>query len=172
VDVLTPSQFVLPFEQTCSSSHGEVVALRVPPEALRSTTITQLLAGLNATLEITDPPISNVVLNAYSQAVWGEETLDGAIPIFSIAPFRKGAYKAVITVREGAPGLSGISQRLEGRYLLCGLERMPAVIAAGIGIGSAGIGCVLGLVVAFFVARSRSHGPSQGQPQDLRSESF
>ena len=154
VDFSAPGRFVLPFEQICSSIHGETVALRVPPEVLLGTTTTQLLVGLNARLEITDKSGHNLVESAGSKAIWGEQTLDGAIPVFGIAPFRKGAYEATITVVEGAPALKGITQRVEGRYLLCGLERLPATILSGVGIVSAGIGSVAGVIVLFLVARS------------------
>jgi hypothetical protein len=113
------------------------VALRVPAEALQGTTVTQLLAGLNAKLEITDKSGSHVVASADSETILGAEKLDGVIPIFKIVPFRKGTYEARVTVIQGAPALRGIAQTLEGRYLLCGLERMPAVIASAIGAVSA-----------------------------------
>lgn len=166
VDFSVPGRFVLPFDQTCSSSHGETVALRVPPEALQGRTITQLLAGLNAKLEIADKSGSHLAQRADSKVIWGEETLDGAIPIFGIAPFRKGAYKATVTVIEGAPALKGIAQRLEGRYLLCGLERLPSTIASGVGVVSAGIGAIIAVIVLLLAARHRDdpHGGQQGTP--------
>jgi hypothetical protein len=153
IDFSVTGRFVLPFHQTCSSSHGETVALRVPPEALQGTTITQLLAGLNAKLEIADKSGSNLTKSADSKVIGEEEMLDGAIPIFGIGPFRKGAYNATITVIAGAPALKGIAQRVEGRSMLCGLERMPAMIATVLGVGSAGIGSIVGLAVVFLVTR-------------------
>ena len=162
IDFSGPGRFVLPFDQTCSSSHGETVALRVPPEVLLGRTITQLLAGLNAKLEITDKSGSNLTESAEWRVIWGEETLDGAIPIFGIAPFRKGAYKATITVVDGAPALKGITQRVEGRYLLCGLERLPATIASGVGVVSTGIGSIGGVIVLLLAARHR-RDPHAGQ---------
>jgi hypothetical protein len=167
IDFSMPGRFVLPFDQTCSSSHGETVVLRVPPEALLGTTITQLLAGLNAKLEIADKS-GSITKSAVSQVIWGEETLDGAIPIFGISPFRKGAYKATVTVIEGAPALNGITQRLEGRYLLCGLEQLPGTIVSGIGIVSAGIGSLVGVIAMLLAARDRRnhHSGPKGDPPD------
>lgn len=162
VDLSVPGRFVFPFDQTCSSAHGETVALRIPPEALLQTAVTQLLAGLKAKLEITDQARSNVVQNAESKIIWGEETLNGAIPLFGIAPFRRGAYKVTVTVIEGAPALKGVTQRLEGRYVLCGLERMPADIATAAGVVSTGIGGLVGVVVFSFMARDR-RTPHPGQ---------
>ncbi len=71
IDFSGPGRFVLPFDQTCSSSHGETVALRVPPEVLLGRTITQLLAGLNAKLEITDKSGSNLTESAEWRVILG-----------------------------------------------------------------------------------------------------
>lgn len=156
VDFSAPGHFSLSFEQTCSSSHGETVALRVPPEVLQSTSVTQLLAGLDARLEITDlSPATNVVASAEASAMWGDQMLDGAIPLFHVFPFRKGAYRATVTVTEGAPALRGIHQRLEGRYLLCGMEALPALFATILGDASAGSGAIVATVVACLVRRDR-----------------
>ncbi|MBI5388102.1 MAG: hypothetical protein HZA90_25840 [Verrucomicrobia bacterium] len=155
VDLSIPGKFLLPFQQACSSSHGEILALRLPMETLRGTSVTQLLAGLQAQLEISMKPGTTVVASAMSQVWWGEETLDDAIPIFSVVPFRKGAYEATVTVTEGAPALKGVKQRLEGRYQLCGLERMPAALLGVVGIASAGIGGIAGLIVFFRAAGDR-----------------
>ena len=164
VDFSVPGRYVLPFDQTCSSSHGETVALRVPPETLQGVTVTQLLAGLKAKLEITDLSGSTVVERADSEILWGDRTLNGAIPLFGMAPLRKGTYKATVTVMEGAPALRGVGQRLEGDYLLCGLERLPATVATVTGLGNAGIGCIIGVVVCLLAVRDRRN-QRLGQPQ-------
>lgn len=146
VDFSRPGRFVLPFQQTCSSSHGEVVALRVPPEALKDTPIKDLLSGLEADLEITGEHDGQQAGTEVAEILWNEETLDGAIPVFSLAPFLKGDFTATITVNEGAPALAGIPQTVEGRYLLCGLEGLPAFVATALGWGSTAFGGLVGLV--------------------------
>ncbi len=85
--------------------------------------------------------------------------LDGAIPIFDIAPFRKGAYQATVTVITGAPALKGIAQRLEGSYLLCGLERFPATIANRIGVVCAGLGTTVGVIVLLRAGKATNAKP-------------
>ncbi len=152
-DLSVPGRFTFAFDQTCSVSHGETVALRVPPQSLQGTTVTQLLANLAATLEITDLSGTNTVDSASARVTWDNETLDGAIPLFEIAPFRKGAFRATVTVTEGAPALKNVPQRLEARYLLCGLERLAGQIATAAGVASSGIGCLVGAVVVFLILR-------------------
>lgn len=147
VDFSKPGQFDANFNQTCSSSHGEMVALRVSPEVLKSITVTQLLAGLEATIEIRQAPGIDPVETASVKTFWQNETLDGAIPVFPISPFRKGNYQAHVFVTAGAPALAGTAQTLEARYLICGMEAMPAAIARIIGIALTVVGTIVGLVV-------------------------
>lgn len=80
-------------------------------------------------LEIRSQSATNLIESASAKIVWEDQDLDGAIPIFNIAPFRKGHYVASVTVIEGAPALARHEQILEARYLLCGLEALPAEIA-------------------------------------------
>lgn len=133
VDFSKPGQYEIEFNQTCSSAHGEVVALRMPPELMEIMTPARLLSGLAATIEIRSQSEDHVVASATAETLWDNQTLDGAIPIFSLAPFRKGLYVASIAVTEGAPELAGHEQILEARYLLCGLEALPAEIAKWFG---------------------------------------
>ena len=154
VDFSKPGKFDADFNQTCASSHGEVVALRISPEALKLTTATQLLAGLEATIEIKPASETNTVETASAEILWQNETLDGAVPVFSISPFRKGHYQARVTVTAGAPALAGTTQTLEARYLLCGLEALPAFVARVIGIVLTFVGTIIGVVV-FLLALKR-----------------
>lgn len=162
VDLSTPGRFVLPLHPTCSSAHGALVALRVPPEALKGATVTQLLAGLNARLEVFQGSDGTIVESRGSELFWADGTFDGAIPIFNIATLRQGAYEARVTVTAGAPALKGVGQQLEGRYVLCGLERLPAEIATGVGVVSAWIGAVAGFAVLMLAVGGRNAGGRGG----------
>lgn len=153
VDFSKPGKFDADFIQTCSSSHGEVVALRIFPDALKSTNVTQLLAGLEAIIEIKPTSGTNKVETASAEILWQNETLDGAVPVFSVSPFRKGSYKAHVVVTAGAPALVGTTQILEARYLLCGLEALPAFIARAIGISFFSLGFLIGAGSVFFAVK-------------------
>jgi hypothetical protein len=163
VDFSEPGPFVLPFEQTCSSAHAEMVSLSVPPEAMQGTTATQLLAGLNLQIRIASPSGDVVVQSAEFDLGWAERAVGSTIPLFRFSPFKKGTYTATVTVTDGAPALKGTVQRLLGSYELCGLELLPATIATGLGWGSTGLGGVIGLVVALRVSRERK-APLASQP--------
>jgi hypothetical protein len=168
VDLSTPGEFVAPFRQTCSASHSEAVLLRVPAEALQARTITQLLNGLSARLEILRKSDTTVVESASAGLSWSGDTIDGAFPIFFVAPFREGEYDAKVTVTAGAPALKGIAQRLEGHYLLCGLEAMPATIADILGIAASTVGGVVAAILLYrlaFVPPRRRTGPTIHQMQ-------
>ncbi|HEU5124371.1 MAG TPA: hypothetical protein VFW05_09940 [Verrucomicrobiae bacterium] len=154
VDFSTLGEFVAPFHQTCSSSHSEVIALRIPSATIEGTTITQLLQGAQARIEVYRKGDTNAVETADLDLSWTGDSLDGAFPVFFVAPFRQGEYEARLTVTAGAPALRGVAQRLEGRYLLCGLEAMPAEIAKIGGIGLSVVGGLIAVVLLYRVTRA------------------
>jgi len=163
VDFSTPGELVAPFRQTCSSSHSEVIALRVPTAAIQGTTVTQLLQGVQARITVLQKGGTNTVESADLDLSWAGDSLDGAFPVFFVAPFRRGDYEARLTVTAGAPALRGVPQQLEGRYLLCGMEAMPAEIAKIGGIGFSVVGALIAAVLLYRVAcvpvRSRTSQP-------------
>lgn len=155
IDFSEPGQFVMNFDQTYVSPHGgDFVSLQVPQTVLQQTTVTQLLTGIKAIFTIVDKSESNSVTSA-DFYIWKEDATNGVIPIFRIPSFRKGSYQAIVTVIEGGPALKGVNQTLQGRYELCGLERMVAMILFVIGGASAGLGILVGLVVYSRLARDR-----------------
>jgi len=147
VDLSTPGEIVVPFHQTCSSSHSEVIALKVPAAALQGGSITRLLPGAGARIEVRHKQDTNVVESAELDLSWTGDLMDGATPIFFVSPFRKGEYEARVRVTGGVPGLKGVPQKLEGRYLLCGMEAMPAEIAKFGGIATSILGGLVGIVL-------------------------
>ncbi len=155
VDFSQPGQVELPFTQTCATSHGEVVALRVPPEVLEQMVVRLELAKLQATLEIVEKDGGRVLVSVESDKGPVSESSDGEVPLFHFAPFPQGEYVARLTVPDGVPSLQGVGQRLEGRYVLCGLEGWPAQISRVIGVGS----LVVGIVVAGEVMRRLRKSP-------------
>ncbi len=163
VDFSKPGQFDADFKQTCSTSHGEVVALRLPPEVLKSTNVTQLLAGLEAKLEIQPANGTNQIDLATAELFWQNETLEGTLPLFSISPFQKGNYKAHISVTKGATALAGIPQSLEGRYLLCGLEALPAALTKIVGGSLLVLGAIFSGVTAWLLLRRRKVAVNGGK---------
>lgn len=157
VDLSTPGEIVVPFRQTCSSSHSEVIALRVPAAALQGGSITQMLQGASARIQVRSKQDTNVVESAELDLSWSGDLIDGATPIFFVSPFRKGEYEARVSVTVGAPGLKGVPQRLEGRYLLCGMEAMPAEIAKFGGVGSSVLGSLIAIILLYRLARVPLH---------------
>ena len=157
VDFSTPGEFVAPFHQTCSSSHSEAICLRVPSTSIEGTTISQLLQGARARIEVYRKGDINPVEGADLDLSWTGDSLDGAFPVFFVAPFKRGNYEAKVTVTAGASALRGVPQQLEGRYLLCGLEAMPAEIATIGGIGFSVIGALIAAVLVYRLTRVPVH---------------
>jgi hypothetical protein len=155
IDLSVPGQFVFPFNQTCSSSHGESVSLVILTEPFKELTAAELLAGLDARLEVVEKETSKKVVSALFEIRWPDDLANRPIPIFNIAPFRKGTYQATVTVTGGATKLKGVAQRIEGSYQLCGLEKLPAQIALILGCISVGLGILVGLILALRIAKNR-----------------
>jgi len=153
VDLSTPGEIVAPFHQTCSSSHSQIVGLRVPAVALQGITIAEVLEGAKARIEIRRKPDTNVIESAELDSSRTSDLIDGAIPIFFISPFQKGEYEAKLKIIAGASRLKGVPQTLEGRYLLCGLEAMPAEIARFGGIGSSALGGLVAMILLYRLVR-------------------
>lgn len=153
VDFSTPGEIVVPFHQTCFSAHSEVIGLRIPATALQGRRITQLLDGASARLEVRRLQTTNVVASAELDLSWAGELIDGVFPVFFVSDFSKGEYEAKVKVETGAPALKGVPQRLEGRYLLCGMEALPAEIAKDGAIIFAILGGLIGIVLLYRLAR-------------------
>jgi hypothetical protein len=64
-------------------------------------------------------------------------------------PFRNGDYTVTIDVVKPALGLTDIKQTVHANYLLCGLERFPALFAAMASIGCA----IVGSIPTYFVGK-------------------
>ena len=154
VDLSKPGLIELPLRQTCSIAHGQNVVLQLPASALKQHNAAELLNGLDATLTITDAAGSNVVEEAALEIGASSDSPNEAICIFSFPTFHKGTFQAKIKVSRGAPALAGITQRIESRYLLCGLESMIANIALLLGFIGIGLGVVVACWVGWIVVRA------------------
>jgi hypothetical protein len=157
VDLSTPGEVLTTFRQTCSSAHSEVVALRVPAALLQETATEQLLDGAKGRIEVYGKLDTNIVASAELEMSTDANLVDGAIPVFSLPSFPKGEYEARVIVTSGARALKGVPQRLEGRYLLCGMEALPAVVAKFLGIACSVIGGLVAIVLLYRLMRVPPH---------------
>ena len=136
-DLSQSGETTVPFRQTCSSSHGEVVCLKCDvPDAAKENS-EKFFKGLSGSVVIKDSRGSTI---QYVK-ITAETThyFNGEIMLAGFAPFSKGDYVATIRVDSGAAGLAGKPQTIYAKYQLCGLEQLPAVI---MGVLAAGAGLV------------------------------
>jgi hypothetical protein len=145
VDLSTPGELTVPFHQTCSTSHGETLYFSCECTDGKDDGPEARLRDLAATFVIRDAQgevVEQVEINESTISVW-----NGRVQLAGFLPFRRGAYTATLTVKEGAPALAGCRQSLHAEYQLCGLEAMPAVIMAAFSAGSGLIGLIAALSV-------------------------
>ncbi len=149
VDLSKPGTFSGRFTQTCRVAHGEAIFLIVAASALGDTSPTELLKSLRFTCVISDPGGRPVVEQAFSSEAWSGSRFEGGdIDIISFLPFPEGEYDLTLTVEQGAPALAGVEQRLQARYLLCGLERSPATVSLLLGAGALVIAGIILLLLS------------------------
>lgn len=149
VDLSKPGTFSARFTQTCRVAHGEAIFLIVAASALGDTSPTELLKALRLTCVISDPGGRPVVEQEFSGETWSGSRFEGGdIDMISFLPFPEGEYDLTLTVEQGAPALAGVEQRLQARYLLCGLERFPATMSLLFG---AGILVVAGIILLLLI---------------------
>ena len=134
INLSQPGESVVPFRQTCSSSHGESLCLSLGPDHDLSEDSLNLLEELSGTLVISDSNGVEVTSAIFSKAtawLW-----NGQLVLADLDTFQRGDFVATIRVESGAPALAGKQQTLYARYQLCGLEQMPAVVAGGLTVVS------------------------------------
>jgi hypothetical protein len=162
IDMSHPGEVVGAFKQTCHISHGEALCLMLPSNMVATTTWTNLLQDLRFVARIEDQNGKEKVREEFTgDLFWRDYLLDGTIPLLQFAPFEKGDYRLTLTVTEGVSALHGTPQRLVARYMLCGLEMMPAFISMVMGLACFAVAGVVALVTALVVKRRRKRGTEQ-----------
>jgi hypothetical protein len=142
VDLSRPGVYESPFTQTCSSAHSESVQLRLTPAADPTTS----LAGLKGSLEILDDVRTPIFTAAFPDHDFVRRSAGKpAIDLAYFQPFSRGNYTLRMTVTDPAPALAGREQLVFARYNLCGMEQMPALIAAVFSAGSALFALIVGI---------------------------
>jgi hypothetical protein len=160
VDLSKLGRFTTAFRQSCQTAHGEAIYVSMSATDVRGQDVDQPLEGLEGTIAITDAEGNEVVVGEIAsqndKLRYGVPT-DNAdrIMVCYFQPFATGDYTARVNITRGATKLAATHQTMFAQYELCGLERFPALIAAGFAIL-----CALpGLIISLFVAIGfRRHG--------------
>jgi hypothetical protein len=151
VDLSHAGRVDAPFVQTCQVSHREVIQLKIsgaPDQA------SPLLSGLKGRVEIVGADGKDVLSVDFPDAQLLESWQPGeAIDLAYFHPFEVGQYTLRLDVIEPAPALAERSQEVIARYQLCGLEVMPAIIAAGVSIVTGLPALVIGTFTVIGLAR-------------------
>ena len=130
IDLSGPGEWTVPFQQTCSVSHGEGIFLASPPSFSRDTVVEEILGDLTGSVFVFDEngdEIAHTIIDGSDATSWRDS---GDIRLSGLYPFSKGEYVARITIDTGSPALSDTNQTIYAAYDLCGLEMLPAQISA------------------------------------------
>jgi len=155
VDLSKPGDVTVPFHQTCGTSHGEALFIKLTPDVESDDEIGELFDGFSATIIISDADGTEI-----EQATIGKSTIErwnGSedLLLTDIAPFQKGEYLATLRVEATAPQLANREQVIYAKYQLCGLEQFPAFIVGAFSLGAGIIGVGASICV---VPNLRRHG--------------
>ena len=141
----------VPFVQTCQTAHGERVLLRIEDG---SVDVSALLAGLEGTLEIVNSAGESVFKEDLKHRTKADESrADSPLVLAYFPPFRVGDYSLRLDVSRPAYAVAGHRQRLYANYLLCGLGKMPSVVAGAFALLTAGPALIIGIITSSGVAR-------------------
>lgn len=153
IDLSQPGKVSIPFHQTCSVSHSELIALQCDIKDEEGNVPDGLLTGLSASIVITDAEGSEIEsreLVHYGVHPRNDrmiQNMTGEIILADIPTFRTGNYTATIIVEDGVTALADYPQTIYARYQLCGCEQIPVYT---LGFVSFVIGTI-GLIVLMIV---------------------
>ncbi|MDQ1256439.1 MAG: hypothetical protein QG656_1035 [Candidatus Hydrogenedentes bacterium] len=131
VDCSVPGSFSGKLVHTCTMAHGGGgLRLEIPPESIPQTELESALEGLRVEGTVTDIKSgAKTAIEASDRFLYSVPGDEHAILAASLPyDLPKGEYTLELSVVTGAQRLAGIPQRLVGRYMLCGMEMMPAFL--------------------------------------------
>ena len=145
VDLSRPGEITVPFQQTCSISHGEAFYFKCDLDGASMEKPEQLFQDLSAKITIKDADgneIENAKINSATVHNWDDDII-----LAEIAPFQTGKYVATIRIESGVPALANKQQTVYAKYQFCGVEQVPAVVVGAVAFGAGLIGVVSALCV-------------------------
>jgi hypothetical protein len=141
VDFSKTGLTTMPFTQTCQIAHAEFVSLELEDAAAL---MPDPLSGLAGSMNIVygdDTVVASSDLA--SAAFYDDGTNRRRFVLARFAPISNGTYTLKLQVDKPAPLLANHRQRLSAQYMLCGMEKLPELLASSFAI----LGWILVLAV-------------------------
>jgi hypothetical protein len=119
-----PGQYVVPFRQT--SRH----ALGVLWFVTGLTNSQAEIEELKGTVVIRDSSKTETIRQEFTgkSLGWGCVAKDTLVPALYLEQFPPGGYELELTISEGGSGFTTTNHSVQGRYMWCGMEEVPAII--------------------------------------------
>lgn len=125
IDLSQPGTVTVPFEQTCSISHGEGIYLDLN-DAETDKERAEILGRFSGSIVIHDLAGNEIVNRGLSTSQASE--MNGEVRLADLPTFAEGDYRATITVDTHGIASPHSRQTIYARYELCGLEQIPVVV--------------------------------------------
>ncbi len=130
VDLSEPGEWTVPFKQICTVGHSEDIFLQMRPIPDTEVAVEEALADLMGSVSIYDETggeVASASIDGSDASRWGASH---DIRLSGLVPFATGEYMARITIEQGVTALANTEQTIYAAYDLCGLELLPAQMAA------------------------------------------
>lgn len=111
-DFSKPGEIAVPFQQTCSISHGESVCLQITPPLDELYEPAQLLDDLSGRIVIRDSTGREIERGVFGATTIRRRAAGETIVLTDFAPFATGDYVVTVSVDQGSPELKDRRQRL------------------------------------------------------------
>lgn len=125
LDLSQPCTVTVPFEQTCSISHGEGIYLDLN-DAETDKERAEILGRFSGSIVVHDLAGNEIMNRGLSTSQASE--MNGEVRLADLPTFAEGDYRATITVDTHGITSPHSRQTIYARYELCGLEQMPVVV--------------------------------------------
>jgi len=129
IDLSRPGETTAPFRQTCGTACAESLMLQVADHAGDGQLASEWLGDLLASATVNDAYGQELAAGVIDrEGIWRPVDA-GPLELGTLPAFPTGSHTLTVRVHRGAKRLAGTEQRLYARYVLCGWERRPAMMA-------------------------------------------
>lgn len=145
VDLSQAGSISVPFHQTCSTSHPDVIMMDCNIKDEQGNTPDGLMQDLSVSISITDVEGAEVFNKEISDI--NETFDDGQFWLTDLPHVKKGNYKATIRITEGVPALAGMPQTIYAKCQWCSYEEMSIIMLRILSYVAGFIGLISMLIV-------------------------
>ena len=150
IDLSKPGEYRGALHETFLNSHGSSLEIETTPFESEEQA-EKALAGVDGKFKVLASDGSVIVEKDLGKCLvpGGKRSANGNTkwtPMFYYSAYGRGEFRLVVTVTSPAAGMAERPQEVVGRYQLCGMEKMPAIVEYFFGGASAFAGMTVAVI--------------------------